>query len=279
MNYLDRLIKLALAEDIGKGDVTTKTFLSVRHKAEAYITAKQPGIIAGLFLINLIYKRLGKNIKVTLKAKDGAKVKQSQIVAVVKGPADPVLAGERTVLNFLQRLSGIATLTNQYVQRVKKYGVTILDTRKTVPGWRELDKYAVKTGGGTNHRMGLYDSILVKNNHLNLLGGMLNLAMWYPFNPMTPSELPVEIEVRNLNDFRIAAALRPDIIMLDNMTPRAIKKIVHLRNKSHPNIELEVSGGINLGNIRKYAATGIDYISIGALTHSAPALDIAMHIV
>jgi len=283
MNSIDSinlLIKLALTEDIGKGDITTNLTIPPNKQAEAHIIAKQNGIIAGLPLISLIYKDLHKNIKVVLKVKDGAKVKKGQIIAVVKGSAHQILTGERTVINFLQRLSGIATLTNKYVQLVKKYKVKILDTRKTIPGWRQLDKYAVKTGGGTNHRMGLYDSILIKNNHLSIIGGIhkLNLCKLVVSLPNYP-RLPVEIEVRSTKEFHEALRIKPNTILLDNMTPNEIKKIVQLRNKLTPKIKLEVSGGVNLGNIRKYAQTKVDYISIGALTHSAPALDIAMHII
>jgi len=272
MNSINLLISLALKEDIGKGDITTNTLIPPNQKAQAHIIVKQSGIIAGLPLVNTIYKHLNKNINITPKVKDGAKVKKGQVVAVIKGSARAILTGERTVLNFLGRFSGIATLTNQYVQQVREYKVKILDTRKTIPGWRELDKYAVRTGGGTNHRMGLYDAILIKNNHLAILGGINRL------NPCN-LRLPLEIEVRNLNEFRTALGLKPNIIMLDNIKPPEIKKAVQLRNKLNPEIKLEVSGGINLKNIQQFASTGVDYISIGALTHSAPALDIAMKVV
>lgn len=271
-NSINSLIILALTEDIGKGDITTNTLIPPNRKIRANIIAKQKGVIAGLPLISKIYKYLNKNIKVTLKVKDGAKVKEGQVVAIIKGPAHQILTGERTVLNFLGRLSGIATLTNQYVQKVREYGVTILDTRKTIPGWRELDKYAVKMGGGTNHRMGLYDAILIKNNHLAILGGISNMNL-------RRSNIPFEIEARNLNEFTAALKMKPDIIMLDNMKLPEIKKAVQLRNKLSPKVKLEVSGGINLKNIRQFASTGVDYISVGALTHSAPALDIALHVI
>lgn len=271
-NSINLLISLALTEDIGKGDITTNTLIPPNQKTQTHIIAKQQGVIAGLPLISTIYRYLNKNIKVTLKVKDGAKVKDGQVVAIVKGSAHQILTGERTVLNFLGRLSGIATLTNQYVQKVKKYGVTILDTRKTIPGWRELDKYAVRMGGGTNHRMGLYDAILIKNNHLAILGGINNINL-------RRLNIPLEIEARSLNEFRTILDLRPDIIMLDNMKPTEIKKGVQLRNKLNPKVKLEVSGGINLKNIQQFASTGVDYISIGALTHSAPVLDIAMRVI
>lgn len=266
------LINLALKEDIGRGDLTTNTFISIGQKVQAFIIARQNGVICGLSLIKLIYQRLSNNIKITLKVRDGTRVKSGQILAVIKGPARPILTGERTVLNFLQRLSGIATLTNQFVYKAKKYNVKILDTRKTVPGWRQLDKYAVKVGGGDNHRRGLYDAILIKNNHLSVIGGINKIRL-----PKKKS-LPAEIEVRNQKEFSVAIKLSPDIIMLDNMVPRNIKRAVEMRDKVNPKIKLEVSGGINLNNIERFARTGVDFISVGALTHSAPVLDISMSV-
>jgi len=296
MNSINSLITLALKEDIGAGDITTNTLIPAKQTSAAIIIAKEPGIIAGLPLISAVYKRLNRNIAVTLKVKDGARVKSGQVVAVVKGPTRAILSGERTVLNFLQRLSGIATLTNQFVNKVKcsgvnpaparRGGVKILDTRKTVPGWRVLDKYAVKTGGGFNHRLGLYDAFLIKNNHLAVLGGInkLNLCnLWL-------KRLPIEIEVANLNQFILALTLLSStpfskaVVMLDNMTPKQIKEAVTIRNKTDltsltdQTVMLEASGDITLKNISRFAATGVDYISIGALTHSPKALDIALRI-
>jgi len=278
-NSLTLLIGLALTEDIGKGDITVNTLIPPNQKAQANIITKQKGIIAGLPLISMVYKYLNKSIKVTLKVKDGARVKEGQVIATVTGLARPILTGERTMVNFLGRLSGVATLTNQYVQRVKKYGVTILDTRKTIPGWRELDKYAVRMGGGTNHRMGLYDVILTKSNHLAIIGGIDNFNLRNPPDGESGLRIPIEIEVRNIKEFHTALSKKPNIIMLDNMKPPEIKKAVQLRNKLNPKVKLEVSGGINLKNIQRFASTRVDYISSGALTHSAPALDIAMHVV
>ncbi|MBI5778464.1 MAG: carboxylating nicotinate-nucleotide diphosphorylase [Planctomycetes bacterium] len=298
------LISIALKEDIGSGDITTNTLIPTGHKSTAYIIAKEPGFICGLSLIAAIYKRLGRNIRVSLKTRDGAKVKAGQVVAIVKGPTRAILSGERTVLNFLQRLSGIATLTNQFVNKVKGTGVKILDTRKTVPGWRLLDKYAVKAGGGFNHRLGLYDAFLIKNNHIK---AMRDSGIRYPVSGIVETlnricqtkiskHLPLEIEVSNLNQFILALILLNSapspktVIMLDNMTPSQIKEAVTIRNKAGVakrspdgyrgrHILLEASGGIILNNIDKFATTGVDYISIGALTHSPKALDMALRII
>jgi len=283
MNSLDSLIRLALKEDIGRGDITTKTLIPPHQKAQAVIIAKQDGIIAGLPLISRVYRILDKRIRVSPKVREGSKAKKGQAIAIIRGPARAILTGERTVLNFLQRLSGIATLTNQFVQKVKKYRVKILDTRKTIPGWRVVDKYAVRVGGGINHRMGLYDAVLVKNNHLVTM--LSRQERDYNVIAKVLTKLhrvrhkPIEIEVRNLRELQVALKGKPDIIMLDNMRPSQVKQAVKFRNQARPPRPLlEVSGGINLKNITQFARTGVDFVSIGTLTHSAPALDISMEV-
>src|SRR3989339_86553 len=285
MNSINNLITLALKEDAGTGDITTTTLIPANQTSTAMIIVKEPGIIAGLGLIKPIYHKLSSQVKVTLRKKDGTRVKPGQIVAIIKGPTRAILTGERTVLNFLQRLSGIATLTSQFAAKAKPYGVKILDTRKTVPGWRLLDKYAVKTGGGFNHRMGLYDAFLIKNNHISVLGGINKINMDMLWKAWL-KDLTAEIEVRDLNQFVFIIAMLKSVpfpkvvIMMDNMTPSQIKEAVIIRNKTAKwanrpagqTVMLEASGGINLENVSKYAATGVDYISIGALTHSPKAL-------
>lgn len=284
MNSLDYLIKLALKEDIGRGDITTNILIAPHLHARAVIIVRQDGVIAGLSLIRQIYRVLDKRIKVRLKTKEGSKVKKGREIAIIHGPARAILTGERTVLNFLQRLSGIATLTHQFVQKVKRYRVKILDTRKTIPGWRELDKCAVCAGGGYNHRMGLYDAVLVKENHLAVLRkrGASHLKViaeaMEVVNKRWKKRKTVEIEVRSLKEFQKALQGHPDIIMLDNMKPDKIRPAVKLRNELDPEAKLEVSGGINLNNVEVFAKTGVDFISVGALTHSPPALDISMNI-
>jgi nicotinate-nucleotide pyrophosphorylase (carboxylating) len=304
-NSINSLIESALKEDIGNGDITTHALIPKNQKSTAIITAKEDGIVAGLPLIKLIYQKLSRNIKVTLKVKEGSSVKKDSFLAVIEGNTKAILSGERTVLNFLQRLSGIATLTNQFVKQVAGYKVKILDTRKTVPGWRILDKYAVKTGGGVNHRFGLDDAFLIKGNHLktlsiwealqktqNLSKRIKRIPQIQQINPFNPSyrlnpltkSIPVEIEVRNLDEFTMVLifltdkAITKSIIMLDNMTPKEIKEAVTIRNETNKKIMLEASGGITLDNIRQLAATGVDYISIGMLTHSPKALDISLRI-
>jgi nicotinate-nucleotide pyrophosphorylase (carboxylating) len=299
-NSINCLIEFALKEDIGSGDITTNALIPANQKSAAIITAKESGIVAGLALIKLIYQKLSPNIKVAFKVKEGARVKEGSVVAVVKGPIRAILSGERTVLNFLQRLSGIATLTNQFVKKVSGYKVKILDTRKTVPGWRLLDKYAVKIGNGFNHRFGLDDAILIKNNHLSALNPKKTeqfsstiKALEIISQSRRAKHKSIEIEVGNLDEFSIALifltdrfallttskAPRKAIIMLDNMIPREIKKAVEIRNKTNRNIMLEASGGITLNNIKQFASTGVDYISIGVLTHSPKALDISLKII
>ncbi|MFH0888817.1 MAG: carboxylating nicotinate-nucleotide diphosphorylase [Planctomycetota bacterium] len=291
INYINYLIELALKEDIGKGDITTHVLIPKNQKSTAIITAKEDAIVAGLPIIKLIYRRLSRDIKVTPTVKEGSSIKKGSLLAVVEGNTKAILSGERTVLNFLQRLSGIATLTNQFVRKVSGYKVQILDTRKTVPGLRILDKYAVKTGGGNNHRFGLDDAILIKNNHLSALNPKKTekfsstlKALEIIYQSRIAKLKPIEIEVRNLNEFSIALifltdkAIPKSFIMLDNMTPKDIKEAVAIRNKINRKIMLEASGGITLNNIRQFAATGVDYISVGALTHSPKALDISLQI-
>lgn len=285
MNISD-LIRLALKEDIGKGDLTTDTLINPKQKIQAVIIARKRGIIAGLFLITRIFQGLDKKIKVRLNVKEGHRVKPGTKIAFVSGSTRAILKAERVVLNFLQRLSGIATLTRQFVDKVKRSPVKILDTRKTVPGWRRLDKYAVCLGGGFNHRMGLYDAILIKDNHLRALQDkdasrqeVITKAL-RRVNRLWKGRKLVEIEVGNLTEFKAALQYWPHIIMLDNMSPSQIKEAVKLRDRAKPPRPLlEISGGINLKNITRFAPTGVDFISIGALTHSVPTLDISMEVV
>jgi nicotinate-nucleotide pyrophosphorylase (carboxylating) len=282
------LIQSALKEDIGRGDITTKTLIPPTKYIRSVIIARQSGIIAGLPLVTLIYRQLDKQVRVKLYCRDGASVSKGKRLALVVGPARTILTGERVVLNFLQRLSGIATYTNKFVSKVRGYRTRILDTRKTVPGWRYLDKYAVKVGGGRNHRFGLYDAVLVKGNHLRVLQNKNQSDSRLDLIPEVINRLrrvyncrhTIEAEVTNLNEFSSALDARPDIIMLDNMPLGQVKKAVALlRHSPAPRPLLEVSGGVNLENVTAIARTGVDFISIGALTHSAPALDLAMEVV
>lgn len=281
-----QIIKLALKEDIGRGDITTRLLFPGPVNVAAKIVAKESGVICGLCAVTDVFKTLDKRIRVIRKFTGGDRIKKGQVVCILKGDAGKILAGERTALNFLGRLSGVATLTRKYVDAVRPYKVKILDTRKTTPGLRELEKYAVTCGGGVNHRMGLYDQVLVKDNHLSVL----RIAYSVPrlknlikkFRKRTNKK--IEIEVESLREFKEALDAGPDIIMLDNMSIADIKKAVSIRNKLYAlrstlHAKLEVSGGVNLSNIRRIAATGVDMISVGALTHSPPSIDFSLEIV
>jgi len=294
---VNNLISLALREDVGKGDITSNTLIPANQKSVAFVIAKEDGVIAGLPLIKQIFQKISSGVSVSLKVKDGAKVKKGAKLAVIKGPTRAILTGERTVLNFIQRLSGIATLTNKFVQAVKGTKIRILDTRKTVPGWRMLDKYAVKMGGGVNHRIGLFDAVLIKNNHLKSLerGVRGSEQKTYSMQAIVHAlELArtskwtkgktIEIEVRNLDEFFVALiylqaySTGRAVVMLDNMTADKIKEAVKIRNLIKSPVLLEISGGVNQDSIREYAKSGVDFISVGALTHSPKALDIALRV-
>jgi nicotinate-nucleotide pyrophosphorylase (carboxylating) len=263
---------LALREDIGKGDITTNSVITADAKTSAKIIVKENGIICGMPIARLVFQSVDKNLKFSEKVKDGNFVKKGTIAAIVSGPARGILTAERTALNFLQRLSGISTLTNKFVKAAGKR-VKILDTRKTSPGLRVLEKYAVKMGGGCNHRIGLFDAVLIKDNHIAVAGGLKQAVRAAKKKLNT-----IEVETSTLGEVKDAIGSGVSRIMLDNMSIAGIKKAVQLIRSSKSKIEIEVSGGITLKNIRKIAGTGIDYISIGALTHSAPALDISLKV-
>ncbi|MBT9147028.1 MAG: Nicotinate-nucleotide pyrophosphorylase (carboxylating) [Syntrophomonadaceae bacterium] len=274
-----QLIKDVLTEDIGRGDLTTRAIISAQDKAIGTIIVKDSGIIAGLEVAQLVFRTVnrGESIKFKTKVKDGDKVKNGQIIVEMRGPAMPILTAERTALNFLQHLSGIATLTSKFVSAVNLYKAKITDTRKTTPGWRILEKYAVRKGGGLNHRMGLDDGILIKNNHHNIREGNIGQTVQLALRK-APLGMKVEVEVRNLKELKEACATEVNIIMLDNMTIGQIKRAVEFVNHIGKKVLLEASGGITLRNVRRIAATGVDLISVGALTHSAPILNMNLKI-
>ena len=269
------LIQLALDEDIGTGDITTDAVVSPNTKAFAEIKAKQNLVLAGLKIAQAVFEKLDSRCKWHSKFKEGDFVKKGMCIAQLEGKASAILKGERTALNILQHLSGIATLTKEFVDAVKGTGAKILDTRKTLPGLRELEKHAVKMGGGHNHRMGLFDRYLIKNNHIDLVGGM-EKAIKKVLSARGGSasggkNMLVEVEVRNFEELKTALKYPIDILLLDNFEPEAVKGAMRL---AHGKVKFEVSGGITLDNVRLYAATGVDFISVGSLTHSAPAADI-----
>ncbi len=275
-SQIKNIVKAALAEDIGSGDVTSHAVIPYGEKIRGKIISKRSGIVAGLCIAELVFEAVDKKIKVKMKVKDGARVHPGRILAEVSGPARSILAAERVALNFLQRMSGIATATAGYVKRVRGYKVKILDTRKTAPGLRVFDKYAVKVGGGSNHRMGLYDALLIKENHIDIVGGIGRAVSQARRN--APSRMPVEVEARTFEEVQEAIEAGANTILLDNMKTATLSRAVKLVKSSGKKIKTEASGGINLGNVARIAKTGVDCISVGALTHSPKALDISLEI-
>lgn len=271
------IFDLALAEDLGPGDITTRTLIPPGWHGKGVFLVKAPGVLAGTSAVREVFRRVDPSVKVDFSFRDGTRVNPGDKVGTIGGRYASLLKGERTALNFLQRLSGIATLTARYVEAVDGTGVRILDTRKTTPGLRALEKAAVKSGGGTNHRLGLFDAILIKDNHLEALraGGLTVGAIIERTRKDAPAGFKMEIEVKTLADARAASTAGVDVIMLDNMPPaemrRAVKAIAG-------RTLIEASGGITLKSVRKVAVTGVDFISVGALTHSAPALDISLEL-
>lgn len=275
---LARIIRSALEEDIGSGDVTTRWAVPERATARAELVARAEGVIAGLPVAALVLRAVDPEIELVSRVEDGARVTPGQVLAEAAGPARGVLTGERTALNFLQRMSGIATLTARYCAAVEGTGARILDTRKTAPGLRALDKYAVRAGGGTNHRAGLYDMVLLKENHLEAAGGIEKaIAAVRAGMEEAGLRLAVEVEVESLEAFEIALAAGADWIMLDNLAPEVMREAAgraRARGGSRP--RLEASGNVTLETVRAVAETGVDYVSVGALTHSPPALDLSL---
>ena len=276
LTLVDALIKLAIKEDIGTGDLTSSAVLSRRAKARGTFMVKEDGLIAGLPLLPVIYRNINKNVKVTPLMEDGRMVVGGTPVAHMTGPAIAILSGERIALNFLQRLSGVATLAARFVEEVRGTGVGILDTRKTTPGWRYLEKYAVRVGGGKNHRMGLFDRVLIKDNHLRLSAYQPIAAAIGRARQKCPPGTVVEVEAENLAQVEEALAAGADIIMLDNMVPELMTKAVKIIRSAPTAPGIEASGGITLEHAREIAQTGVDWISVGELTHSARALDIGL---
>jgi len=267
------IVKRALAEDLGEGDITSIFTIPKNINALGIIVAKERGVLAGTMVAEQVFKVVDKNTKITFHKQDGERFITGNIIADIQGKAVSLLAAERVALNFLQRLCGIATLTRKYVLQVKGTGAKILDTRKTTPGIRILEKYAVRMGGGYNHRMGLYDQILIKDNHINLGGGIKNVLN--KVKNIDSGKIFIEIEVRNIRQLKQALSYDIERIMLDNMSIEDIKKAVKIVNNK---CELEVSGNVGLDNVRRIAKTGVDYISVGALTHSYRSIDLSMRI-
>ncbi|GAV23197.1 carboxylating nicotinate-nucleotide diphosphorylase [Carboxydothermus pertinax] len=269
--YVREQIRLAMEEDIGLGDITTEAMVVSEARTVGFIKVKEPGVIAGLFVLDEVYRFLSSEIHIEYLVKDGDEVVPGQVVAKIFGPAEVILMGERVALNYLQFLSGIATKTRRIIERVKDYPVRVVDTRKTVPGLRWLSKYAVRVGGGFNHRFNLSDGILIKDNHIKAAGGIREAVA--RARRYAPHTLKIEVEVESLAELKEAMEAGADIVMLDNMSPAKVKEAkIITRGK----VLLEASGGINEENILEYAKAGVDIISLGALTHSVKALDLSL---
>ncbi|HOI47827.1 MAG TPA: carboxylating nicotinate-nucleotide diphosphorylase [Prolixibacteraceae bacterium] len=269
----EKLIDLALAEDVGPGDVTTENLIPAGTRRNACMVAKADGVVAGLEIARMVFHRLDPQLTWTPKVEDGSVVKKGDLIVEFSATYRALLTGERTALNFLQRLSGIATTSNRYAAEVKNSNCQILDTRKTLPGFRLLDKYAVRTGGATNHRTGLYDMVMIKDNHIAVAGGIPK-AVEAIRARVSPS-IQVEVETTTLEQVKQALAAGADVIMLDNMDNVTMQEAVKLIGGK---AKTEASGNMTLERLREVAATGVDYISIGALTHSVQALDISQRI-
>jgi nicotinate-nucleotide pyrophosphorylase (carboxylating) len=273
--YLNLLIDFALTEDLGdEGDVTSRATIPEGLHGRAAFVARADGVLAGIEAAERVCRRVDPNLEFGPLRMDGYRLGKGESFATVEGPVRSILMAERTALNFLQRLSGIATLTRQYVNAVAGLPIKILDTRKTTPGWRLLEKYAVRMGGGTNHRIGLHDMILIKDNHLAAMGNTIETAIEQARTAFP--KLPLEVEVDSLEQLNRALTARPDIVLLDNLSVELMREAVARRNALAPGVQLEASGGVNLDTVRAIAETGVDRISVGALTHSAKALDIAL---
>jgi nicotinate-nucleotide pyrophosphorylase (carboxylating) len=272
-------VELAREEDLEPGgDLTSVAVIPAGVQGQGVFVARAAGVVAGLPAAALALAVVDCRLQFEPLVKDGTVLRHGDRLARVAGPMRGILAAERIALNFLQHLSGIASLTHRYVDAVADLPVQILDTRKTTPGWRLLEKYAVRQGGGHNHRCGLYDGILIKDNHLEALGlgaeGIVQAVR--AARDKVGESLPIEIEVDTLEQLDCALACGPDIILLDNMTPELLREAVRRRNAAARPVLLEAAGGVTVATIRSIAATGVDRISVGALTHSAPALDIAL---
>ena len=297
-HYVDDLVRRALDEDIGAGDATTAATIPARASARAHVLARQTLVCAGLPIAEKIFRALDPEMRVTYPHNDGSFVEPGAQIVQIRGNARAILTGERTALNFLAHLCGIATLTRRFVEQLAGTRTRIRDTRKTTPGLRALEKFAVKTGGGANHRLGLYDAILLKENHIALAGGIkaaLDKAHTYvsPKAPppraasaydaagldpevVGPGPLPVQIEVRDAKELREALGAGAEAVLLDNMTPERAAECVAIARGIRPDCVIEISGGITLENARAYAQAGADFLSSGMLTHSAPAANLSL---
>jgi len=274
MDLIDKIIDLAIEEDIADGDITTDSLIPETSQAVATLTAKSDGVISGVSVVERVFRRFQRDIAFEVFFPDGSRVRKGDIIMTVTGIYPALLKGERTALNFLQRMSGIATETAKYVEALEGFDTKLLDTRKTAPGMRMTDKMAVHDGGGTNHRMGLYDMVMIKDNHIRVAGGITKAVG--EVKAHIHDGIKIEVETETLDQVREALSAGCDIIMLDNMSTPHIEEAVKL---IAGRARTEASGNVTIPRIREVAATGVDFISVGALTHSVTALDISMKIV
>lgn len=277
MNLLGRIIKTAIEEDVGAGDITTNAVVEKHREARAEIVVEEGCVVAGLPVAELLYEMIDEDVEFQKEVEDGKEAAKGSVIARLHGSARGLLTGERIALNFLQRLSGIATSTARFVEKTKMFGTKIMDTRKTCPGLRYLEKYAVRVGGGSNHRMGLYDMFLIKDNHLHAACPAKKEAIRIAverarkFNP----NVQIEIEVESLDELREALKTQPDMILLDNMPVAEMAQAVKM---GQGKVVFEASGGVTLANVEEIARTGVDCISIGALTTAAPGTNMKMEL-
>ncbi|GMQ60063.1 carboxylating nicotinate-nucleotide diphosphorylase [Vallitalea sediminicola] len=268
---IDKIIILALEEDMNYGDITTDTLISDDQKSNAVLVAKEEGIVAGCEVFSRVFNLVDKEVEIRFSTKDGDSIKEKDIIAEISGPTKSILKCERTALNILQKLSGIATMTNGLVNVINKMSVRIVDTRKTTPGLRTLEKYAVRVGGGYNHRFNLSDAVMIKDNHIRAVGSIkkaIKIA-----RESIPHTMKIEVEVENLKQLKEALNAQADIIMLDNMTTSMMKEAVIISNGK---AIIEASGNVNIKTVKEIAETGVDIISVGSITHSVKALDISL---
>ena len=275
-NLINKLLDLGIEEDINTGDITTESIIPESMHATATMTAKQDGVISGLEIVKMVYDRFQDDVVFTPYYQDGDSVKKGDVILKVEATYPTLLMGERLSLNIFQRMCGIATETAKYVKELKGTSTELLDTRKTAPGLRVLDKMAVKDGGGTNHRMGLYDMAMIKDNHIKMAGGITTAVEQVRGN--IPATIKIEVETTNIPEVEEAIAAGADIIMLDNMDNATMTEAVKIIKASGKAIKTEASGNMSIPRLVEVAATGVDYISVGALTHTVKGMDISMNI-
>ena len=275
-NLINKLIDLGIEEDINTGDITTESIIPESTNATATMTAKQDGVISGLEIVKMVYERFQEDVIFTPYFNDGDSVKKGDVILKVEATYPTLLSGERLSLNIFQRMCGIATETAKYVKELTGTGTQLLDTRKTARGLRVLDKLAVKHGGGTNHRMGLYDMAMIKDNHIKMAGGISKAVE--QVRSRIPADIKIEVETTNLDEVRQAIAAGADIIMLDNMGNEQMSEAVNIIKAADKSIKTEASGNMSIPRLIEVAATGVDFISVGALTHTVKGMDISMNI-